>query len=625
MTNSENLFEKYTPTTVAKLITTLNSISYHTSDLTDQSLQDLLGFGDVMKDMRSYEKLNLIWINICHMRIIVSEHFVFNFLETTALQRCQVALESYQPVPNSIHEDWLTRLILKVAYHLHQREPIHIISTTYLSEDIIPKSEYKFQNRRRNYYNELVQPTHTHLSIILRQWLNLSIDFKTTAKVFLIDTLIAHFGVGITLLPAVWELYDTMPSWLFNDEKPIQRGRSAQDAVSFKPEYMKQFTDTIVALNHVPHPESSLNLLARAYQNIIEKIKSYPALSTSSAFDPLQVLDPSFNPYSALQVESVIAPLSPPAASLPSDNDKVAAKLMVRFLDDAWIVYQGSKQQQTVFATSEQNAIAANPDFLSPLRHFGPSVRYLVGDGIVSGIDAEFARTNSGLFSLLCFRGILFNTNLLREYGNSLDLRFDSADAFWEWERDVREIFPGRPPSFYCNPFAIAKQPSNNRDFDNFYIYSDTALASDWSTFVNNKALENGKLSVLAVIQWIRNVKTKQPIPDFGDLSQYLLTADLCSIGLCQIPSPEEMGLIIHQLNRGAISGLKVLRYLSDLPNSQLSAAGIQTAFLSFYQDVDQLLSDDQKINMWWNSVTAEHSLCKISRMKKKYYKVELR
>lgn len=105
-------------------------------------------------------------------------------------------------------------------------------------------------------------------------------------------------------------------------------------------------------------------------------------------------------------------------------------------------------------------------------------------------------------------------------------------------------------------------------------------------------------------------------LPAMGDLSIYLFVADLYAAGLLTLPTPEDLGVMIAALNSGAIKGLKALGYLpADFRLIVTTRPAVIAAFQEFYQDVEQMLTAEERENMPWNPIVAEHSLCKLTRM----------
>ena len=80
------------------------------------------------------------------------------------------------------------------------------------------------------------------------------------------------------------------------------------------------------------------------------------------------------------------------------------------------------------------------------------------------------------------------------------------------------------------------------------------------------------------------------------------------------MPTVEEMGRTIHALKKGGLKGLQFLGYCnSPSPDADHTVQG----FVAFYQDVTSSLTDAEKEEMTWDVIMAEHTLCKITRVKK--------
>ena len=80
------------------------------------------------------------------------------------------------------------------------------------------------------------------------------------------------------------------------------------------------------------------------------------------------------------------------------------------------------------------------------------------------------------------------------------------------------------------------------------------------------------------------------------------------------MPSVEQMAHIIHSVNKGAVSGL---RMLGLLPRGVQAVTGhdVSVATSQLWKYLESSLSDDLKEKMPWNVITLEHSLCKFSRL----------
>lgn len=74
-----------------------------------------------------------------------------------------------------------------------------------------------------------------------------------------------------------------------------------------------------------------------------------------------------------------------------------------------------------------------------------------------------------------------------------------------------------------------------------------------------------------------------------GKLSIYLFVADMHAAGLVQLPSVQDMGLMINYLSAGAVSSLTLLGYLPRSFEANASTRNlVASAFEKFFQDIQQ-------------------------------------
>lgn len=77
----------------------------------------------------------------------------------------------------------------------------------------------------------------------------------------------------------------------------------------------------------------------------------------------------------------------------------------------------------------------------------------------------------------------------------------------------------------------------------------------------------------------------------------------------------------LHKLDLGGVTGLRRLGYLpleSSVPPPTLDKA--TQAFSQFYNDVSRQLTNAEQLNLSWNTIITEHTLCKIKGMGDRSY-----
>lgn len=100
----------------------------------------------------------------------------------------------------------------------------------------------------------------------------------------------------------------------------------------------------------------------------------------------------------------------------------------------------------------------------------------------------------------------------------------------------------------------------------------------------------------------------------------WLLIADLCCAKVCEEPNFAQVATAIDIIKSRAHSGLKMLDYLSIsfAPGRNQTS---EQAFTEFDNYIEKELTSEEKVNFTWNCITAEHTLCKLSRMSTDHYK----
>ena len=151
---------------------------------------------------------------------------------------------------------------------------------------------------------------------------------------------------------------------------------------------------------------------------------------------------------------------------------------MCQFLRDAVMVAASNFQliANQVYSP-ECRAMVAKPDFLLPLRSWGQSCRRVNGHQ-GTGIRPNFARTNAGLFSLLVFRGISFNTAAFHSQSDTdLVVEFDSLSKCTEYFNRLLDTFRSNE---LCNKRAYSSQPIVERAYDNYTQFWHIASVLGW-------------------------------------------------------------------------------------------------------------------------------------------------
>lgn len=511
------------------------------------------------------------WVSVCRQKIMLAE-------ASTCLRMLDLCASSISTVcrdvnqPGTLDEaDWLTRLITCVLAMVRSGVAVNLNSATFLDtiHPPIQYTDYRGPVQRPRYpnSNDLLLEVQTHVSHIVELWFAIPDMFKIQAQARFVSILVQRIGVGVLLLPGIWAVYTEMPLWLFSSHTPSRRTQTV-----FTPSFLDGF-DQQLSLSDITKPHSR----------------------ERSLFAHLHTLHHS-SPANPLPVHSL------------SSNTSVPIQCVILFLQDAWdVATYGSRDGASV----PQQLLYSSDDQFMPLREM-TFARRLIHSSFTPG----FLATSSGLFSLLVFRNVLYNSGALRQSPRHLqNLCFQSEDDFSRHFSALKAHFVDKPfnqnMDFYCNRKAYGHL-LRMRSVDNVSNLWTVSQDSTWPP-------ADFPLPFVDALQWILALKQKYGIVEFGALGQYSLVADMCGLRLVEAPTVQEMGRVIKNLNLGGIKGLCALGYLPT--QSTPSMAVVVDSFSSFFTDVQSALQDHPHLHDQWTPVIAEHTLCKVTRMiKKKCY-----
>lgn len=243
--------------------------------------------------------------------------------------------------------------------------------------------------------------------------------------------------------------------------------------------------------------------------------------------------------------------------------------------------------------TPTQQKIITDRDRYLPFRQLGPSKQVILGDPN-SPFSPSRLKTRGGLFDALIFRLITQASPILVQ---EKQVYFGSPSKF----KDATE---GKEEKDYCNPMATG-QHSRFRNITHISDYWEHTNQWEAHAADPNMTLES-------LLLWLTGREGKKTrFYGMGNLVGWLLASDYAYAGLIQMPEPSEVGEIIFKINAGGKSGLALLGFKV---NTQEACAEAMT---SVCDAVHVLLTPKEINEMGINSITLEHALCKLSRLKK--------
>ncbi|KAJ6471547.1 hypothetical protein C8R45DRAFT_836486 [Mycena sanguinolenta] len=267
-------------------------------------------------------------------------------------------------------------------------------------------------------------------------------------------------------------------------------------------------------------------------------------------------------------------------------------------------------------------------DYLDPYRESAPS-RQRITDPSGPFTPAR-AKTDAGMLSALIFRGITFGTDFLLEYPTF----FNIIDHFHEVKDAATQAYISKygetpPIKYFC--LGDAYGPHNHRRQVALADTYAAALEKDsWAA----KFQTTSRIPFLACFKWLDGClpglhgKGNGPkrFPVLGPLGSYLLAADMVYAGAVNSPTATDMGWIIWRLNKGAASGLELLRLIPARTKlkkgySPAKEADCKRAFKRLFDKMQSRIPEDNRSD--FNHIILEHGLCKFSRsVKKNWFKL---
>lgn len=592
----------------------LDSVDYTTPSpptSSADSAETFTSFGNAVDVLRNYADASHVWRNAARQRIMYSEYFAFTYISHRIPEDCRLIAAQYLKQPSTLQvEDlgWLARLTIRVANQLDLGQRVEADSANYFASSMLPPTTYRGPRPPkglRSYMSpqEIIDQTPRHVTSILSTWFNIPSDFKAAARAALVSELLTNLGSGSLLLSITWKVYEQIPSWLFAEDMPIGRGGTGARSIQFVDSQLDLFRQTLSS-SDLANPRSLvfhlLHDLKIAYRTLLEDAKKYiSTLVSKKSTRSIRAIAPGFD---HRNVDDV-GPL--PAGG--SRERLVQTQLL--FLREALDI---AEAPTLPYPSPAQRQLLSNLDFYLPLRELAPSRRCVNGFR-GPGIDLPFGATNGGLFSLLIFRNISFNTEALRRVPDDVrQSRFHTLAEFQAYADRLEEIFPGEDIDFFCNRQAIGSHTQIRRLRTNAGVFWKASSCCGWDV----RGLNDKPMAYRAALKFVQSeLKEKFNIPSFGALSQFLLVGDMCELGLVIKPTVDEMGETIHRLGTGGLRGLSLLGYLSLPSKGKPKQSTVVEAFAAFYRDIDSVLTETEKVRMKWGSITAEHSLCKIKRM----------
>ncbi|KAI0788938.1 hypothetical protein BC629DRAFT_1593435 [Irpex lacteus] len=604
-------------------------------------LDDLAIYSASIRDLKDHCQGAALWINMYRQRLMLSEYRVMDGICRIVDEQCPAILAADND--NFADTNWLTKLVINVKSLVRCGVTVRVNSKDYVSlgtsDPIRFMDEPDEVRRRKNIpVTSIDSVTLSYIRRILHTWFGGCSAFFAQARASLVRVLVDRLGTGCLLLPEVWQVYEDLPNWVFASDCPRIVDANMTDA-KFLSSYLDDLDLALVEVTLCnPSILTSLDELQSGYIDIYTKVCSYAGeLAVTKSKGPqlkkllasitsdiharrrakkaeqskkAESFVPSGGPPAPCTSSIPSAPAPPPSVPEPSTQ----IPLIIKLLEDAYHAAsaQNVRDNRQAALSKPQLALVAEGDFLLPIRELAPSRAVMNRE-----LDRDFAGTREGLFSLQIFRFIHFNSVAFRDCpGDIRKVMFTSIAEYEEYLQALRSKFPNATDSHFCNPKAHGSpvpERKLNRYIDFWEVSRRTDLA--WPPPRNFATAYNFYMSYEPTV--VRNGTTYNLWIGVGPLTRYLFVADLYAAGLLDPPSVDDIALAAATLRKGAMRGLILTGFL---PKGGTKSQ-ILKAFRAFYHAVSSALSPERIAQYQWNPITAEHTLCKFSRMcAKKFY-----
>ncbi|KAF7332277.1 hypothetical protein MKEN_00108900 [Mycena kentingensis (nom. inval.)] len=531
-----------------------------------------------------------------------------------------------KPTNEKAEQTWLTRLAERVHTVVLLRNP----SAKFASTDFgleLDAPTYEYSNKRARRYDEGTEPLHdavVKLGLrVVAHWLKFpAFESVSRLQAYFVSCIIDELGHRALLLSPVWMAYNAVRGHVLNNSVDPQHCETV-------------FKHLRAALRAHPlaDPNSEENRALVRLGQIAEWV-----------VDPAVALpDPTSVPPTALPTttedQPAPAPLPSPHPLLdlsPLPYNEITSKMTSfgRMLDQA---IQIALNRDDGTPSAWKDVLRRDPDKYMPFRHFGPSLRRAMSSE--GPYVSDIAETEAGFFSALTFRGVTFATEFARGdgrlvYQDTRDFKLARNDATSLYKATNQGEAP--PPGFFCNQSAYG--PHNlHRKVEDATTYGQSVQQFKLSRLVKDARAVGETVPLVDLAHWIENsqLRGSKAFPGLGPLGAYLIAADYTYTNprLVGVPSFDDMGQVICDLNKGAAKGLELLGLIPPRPLKSVTKKGVEklkpgrstpqdcsAGLRTLYRYLQTRWSVEIQRQVGLDLIMLEHTLCKLARASSKSY-----
>ena len=505
--------------------------------------------------------------------IMLTNYLAWYWLDVYIPDACNSILDKGANFPTKWQ--WLVGLVQDVHQAYDLKSPRQQFSSSTYGI-LIPTHTATFQfvntNRNAREGNALRAQVLNTVKEILQSWLGYPSTGQSRVQAWLVHVLLMEFGRRALYLNSVWKTYTgarrqsiDSQSWYlssFKDVKPLQQAASK-------------------------HPLSN------------------PSSLESCALQELATLIDSFLE-DGLEIDRQPEDSEEGTIGVPRLEclQERKVEIFAQFVKDCLSIFLNQNQSNSKL----KNQIDRIPDKILPFREHAPSrLRFRGDDGPFS---MEYSRTTEGAYSAVVWRGITFGT----PFSIHNRMLFTSYQDFQLACQEAGE----QEPIYFCDKVAYGTvNPSRNIGLAEYYW--NTLSGGKWTDLVRDRIVP-----FMECYHFFTAGSCPPDFPQIGPLASYLITADFsyCRPKVVNDPKLSEMAFLMHSLNKGAVSALESLGFITPRARSgKVVAKGdlkeVEMAFGKVYELLKNIIipaEHQEAINL--DLIMTEHTLCKFSRAK---------
>ena len=288
--------------------------------------------------------------------------------------------------------------------------------------------------------------------------------------------------------------------------------------------------------------------------------------------------------------------------------------------------------------------VAAELDYFLPFRQCAPTMKRAME---VLYSDHNRLLTSQGFANVLAFRGIFYGSDFARDDFQYFDSREEWNDFYSEKEAilgtkekegavERREKKKQKQAAKVQKKTKTAKQVEEEKNrrkgatedyFRDMGIYGTSNVKRSTSLFDQYWERSTSEFwKKTKTVPWEEMIQSNPSprklfnwlmadgcFPNIGGLTALLIVGDFIEAGVIQISSPEEWGMLVVDVNKGAKKGLTGLKLI----DANATPHTVVQEFKALNDFLLKKLTSEQKEAMHYNVMMLEHGLCKQPRFVK--------